>query len=76
MARWSKAVVSRSVRAVRLLAGDGRIPRPLRALAVVGVAPIPGPIDEVVLLLVAIVLFVFYRPMAVEAWRRADETAR
>jgi len=36
-------------------------------------APIPGPIDEVVLLIVAAPLALFYRTPLVEAWRRADE---
>jgi len=33
--------------------------------------PIPGPIDEVVLLLVAPVLVAFYREPMREAWERA-----
>ena len=43
----------RAARAVRILIRDGGLPRWLRALAVVGVAPIPGPFDEAVLLVVA-----------------------
>ena len=46
----------RAIRAVRLLAQDGRIPRPLRLLAALGLLPIPGPIDEGILLLVAAAL--------------------
>jgi hypothetical protein len=34
--------------------------------------PVPGPFDELVLLLVAGVLFVFYRAPLREAWRHAD----
>ena len=37
-----------TIRAIRLLAREERIPRPLRALVVLGVLPIPGPFDEVV----------------------------
>jgi len=60
--------VRRLLRTVRLLARDGRIPKPLRGLAAFGVLPIPGPVDELVLLLVGVVLWVFYRQMLREAW--------
>ena len=60
------------IRAVRLLTRDGRIPRPLRALVVVGVLPVPGPFDEAVLLLAAAVLFTFYRPVLRDALRAAS----
>jgi hypothetical protein len=60
------------VRAVRLLARDGRIPRPLRGLVALGVMPIPGPFDELVLLVAAVLLFVFYRPALREAWMAAS----
>jgi hypothetical protein len=63
--------ISRSIGAVRLLAVDGRIPRPLRWLVVFGVAPVPGPLDEIALLVAGTMLFVFYRPMMTEAWERA-----
>jgi len=59
----------RVYRAVRLLARDGRIPRPLKWLAAVGLAPVPGPFDEVVLLLVAALLFAFRRDVLREAWQ-------
>jgi hypothetical protein len=65
----------RAIQAVRLLARDGRIPRPLRWLAVIGLLPVPGPVDEVVLLLVAALLWAFYRERLTEAWRLADEPA-
>lgn len=62
---------------MRLLARDGRIPRPLRALVAVGVLPIPGPFDEAVLLIAAAVLFAFYRPVLRDALSAArGETAR
>jgi hypothetical protein len=61
----------RILRAVRLLARDGRIPRWLRGLAAVGLAPIPGPVDEFVLLVVAAVLWLGYRDRLRAAWREA-----
>ena len=61
--------VRRLARAVRLVLRDGGIPRPLRWLAAFGAAPVPGPFDEVVLVLVAAILFVFYRSRLREAWR-------
>jgi hypothetical protein len=67
--------IRRAVRAVRILARDGRIPRPLRWLAVLGLAPVPGPFDEAVLLLVAALLFVFYRAPLKDAWRLAASEA-
>ena len=66
------AFAKRSLRAVRIAATDRRIPRPLRWLAALGLAPIPGPIDEVVLLIVAVPLGLFYRRPLLEAWREAD----
>ena len=63
--------VTRLFRAVRLVATDKRIPRPLRGLIVLGALPIPGPVDEAVLLLAAAPLFVFYRPVMREAWAAA-----
>ena len=58
----------RLLRAVKLLARDGRIPGPLRALAAFGMLPIPGPIDELALLVVGVVLWLFYRRTLREAW--------
>ena len=65
--------LKRALRAARIAATDPRIPRPLRWLAALGLAPIPGPIDEVVLLIVAAPLALFYRTPLVEAWHKADE---
>ena len=61
----------RIARAVRLVLRDGGLPRWLRALAAFGVAPIPGPFDEIVLLLVAAVLWLGYRDRLRAAWREA-----
>jgi hypothetical protein len=60
--------VSRAVRAVTIVLRDGRIPRPLRWGGALGVAPIPGPFDEVVLLIVGAILWLFYRDQLREAW--------
>jgi hypothetical protein len=63
--------IRRTIRAVKILATDGRIPRPLRGAAAFGVLPIPGPVDEAVLLVVAALLWLFYRERLTEAWQRA-----
>jgi hypothetical protein len=57
---------------MKLLARDGRIPKPLRWIAGLALLPIPGPVDEVILLLIAPILFAFYRDPMAEAWQRAD----
>ena len=57
------------------MARDGRIPKPLRWLAAIGLLPIPGPIDEAVLLLVALLLYLFYREPLIEAWQTAEASS-
>ena len=42
-----------------------------RWLAGFGLLPIPGPFDEAVLLVVALILFVFYRRQLKHAWGEA-----
>jgi hypothetical protein len=71
----TRLIVKRALRAVRILARDGGLPRWLRGLAAVGIAPIPGPFDEVVLLVVAAILWLGYRDRLRAAWRdvRAPE---
>lgn len=64
-------LAGRLLRAVRIAATDPRIPRPLRWLAGAGLLPIPGPLDELLLLAVAMPLALFYRRPLIEAWRRA-----
>ena len=56
---------------MRLLAKDDRLPKPLRWVAAIGLLPIPGPVDEVVLLLVAPIFLIFYREPMRDAWANA-----
>lgn len=49
------------VRALRRLATDDRLPRPVRWLLVFGLLPIPGPVDEVALVLAALLLLCYRR---------------
>ena len=63
--------LKRTVRSVELLLRDNRLPRWLRALAAVGVAPLPGPFDEAILLAVAAILWIGYRDRLRAAWRDA-----
>ena len=69
--RTAGRFLSHTIRAVRLLARDQRIPRPIRGLIAFGLLPIPGPVDEAVLLLVAGVLALFYRAPLRDAWHSA-----
>ena len=66
--------VKRTVRTVRLLARDGGLPRWVRGLAAIGLAPIPGPFDEVVLLIVAAILWLGYRERLRTAWHNAGSS--
>ncbi|MGH3064687.1 MAG: hypothetical protein ACRDOF_00095 [Gaiellaceae bacterium] len=68
--RGVRAFTRRIVRSVTRLARDGRVPRPLRWAVVFGLLPIPGPVDELVLLMVAAALWLFWRDLLVEAWRQ------
>ena len=68
-------MIRRLIRAVRILATDGRIPWPLRGLVALGLLPIPGPFDEAVLVLVGLILYAFYREPLREAWREARPAA-
>ena len=57
--------------AVRYAARDDRIPKQLRWLVALGLLPVPGPFDEIVLLVAAVPLGLFYREPLAEAWRRS-----
>ena len=63
--------MKRTARAVRIVVAHPGIPRPIRWLAGLGLLPIPGPFDEAVLLVVALILFVFYRRQLRQAWMDA-----
>jgi hypothetical protein len=68
------SILKRTVRAVRIAATDKRIPRPLRWLAALGLAPVPGPFDEALLLIVSVPLALFYREPLADAWRQAERS--
>ena len=70
--RSARAFVARTIRAVKLLLRDGRIPKPIRWGAAAGLLPVPGPVDEAVLLLVGALLWLFYRDRLTDAWQRAE----
>jgi hypothetical protein len=63
--------IRRLARTVRILARDGGLPRWLRGLAAVGLAPVPGPFDELVLLVVAAILWLGYRDRLRAAWQKS-----
>jgi hypothetical protein len=71
--RDALVLAKRMIRAVRLAATDRRIPRPLRWLAGLALAPIPGPFDEALLLAVAVPLALFYREQLADAWTRSGK---
>jgi hypothetical protein len=58
----------RLIRSVRLLARDGRVPRPLRGLVAFGLLPLPGPLDELALLVAGTLLWLFHRRAVRDAW--------
>ena len=64
-------MIKRTARAVRILLRDGGLPRWLRGLAAIGLAPIPGPFDEAVRVVVAAILWLGYRERLRAAWRSA-----
>ena len=68
-----RRLLARTLRATALLARDGRVPKPLRWLAAFALLPIPGPVDEAVLLVLAPMLFAFHRRPMREAWLEAGE---
>ena len=56
------------IRAMKVLAKDERIPQPLRWIAALALLPIPGPVDEAILVLIA-PLFLLYKEPLRDAWR-------
>ena len=65
---FMRMFLARTLRATGILVRDRRIPRPLRWLAAFAVLPIPGPVDEAVLLLIAPLLWIFHREEMRDAW--------
>ncbi len=72
--RAATAAIHRMIRAVKILARDGHIPKPLRWLSALGLLPIPGPVDEAALLIVGLLLWVFYREPLRAAWGQASDS--
>lgn len=71
-----RAFIGRAIRSVKIVVRDGRIPRPLRWGGALGLLPVPGPFDEIVLLGVGGILWLFYRDQLTDAWRKAAAGAR
>jgi len=71
-----KDFFGRTIRAMKVLARDARIPKPLRAVAAIGLLPIPGPIDEAILVLIAPIFLLLYRAPMREAWAAAAQAQR
>ena len=69
----ARVFLAKTIRAVKIVVRDGRIPRPVRWGGAFGLAPVPGPFDEAVLLLVGGILWLFYRDQLTEAWQRAEQ---
>lgn len=74
--RGARRVIARTIAAGKLLARDDRIPKPVRWMVLLGLLPLPGPLDEAILLCAAPLLFVFGREPMREAWRRSQTEAR
>ena len=60
---------------MRLLARDSRVPKSLRWIAAIGLLPIPGPVDEAILLVVAPIFTIFYRGPMREAWQASSSSS-
>lgn len=70
-----RGFAARMIKAVKIVVRDGRIPRPLRWGGAAGLMPVPGPFDEVILLLVGGILWLFYRDQLKEAWQQARSSS-
>ena len=69
---FMRMFLARTLRATGILVRDRRIPSPLRWLAAFAVLPIPGPVDEAVLLLIAPLLWIFHREEMRDAWHASE----
>ena len=69
MTRTPLAIASRSLRTVKGLAHDSSIPRWLRVTIIVSSLPIPGPVDNVVQIICASILFTCYRDRVISHYR-------
>jgi hypothetical protein len=61
--------LARLFRLAKSLASDPRIPRPVRWLIVLGLMPVPGPFDEIVLALALLALAVVRPGIFKALWR-------
>lgn len=68
--RSIRPFLGRLLATVRIVLTNPRIPRPLRFGGAVALLPVPGPFDEAVLLVVAVLLWTFYRHELKDAWTR------
>jgi hypothetical protein len=66
-----RSALARTIRSTAILVRDKRIPKPLRWAGAFGLLPIPGPVDELVLLVVGALLWLFYRDRFSVAWEEA-----
>ena len=67
--------ITRALRTVQIVLRDGRIPKLLRWGGALALLPVPGPFDEVVPLLLACLLWLFYRQQLGEAWLQSAAVA-
>jgi hypothetical protein len=73
--RRVRTFLLRTVRAASIVARDKRVPRPIRWGAALGLLPVPGPFDEIVLVVLGGVLWLFYRDRLRSAWTEAANPA-
>jgi len=65
--------MKRLIRTTKELIKEDKLPRWLKIMAAFGIAPIPGPVDEIILFLVAIILIIFYRTLVLTTWENQKE---
>ena len=74
---WARtwAFLARVLRAMRLLLGDATLPRWLRIGLAACLLPILGPFDEIALVILASIVWVFYRSAIKTAWSESGVSA-